>query len=73
VGAIASTPIGGRLRTAREAAGYSLRDLAAASGLTQQAVGDLEAGRVDDSRISTIRKLAAALRCSAAWLAFGPG
>lgn len=68
---VTTTPIKDRLRTAREASGYSLRDLAAASGLTQQALGDLESGRTDDPRLSTVRKLAAALRCSACWLAFG--
>lgn len=56
----------------RQEAGYSLRDLGIASGLTAQAIGDLESGRATDPRTSTVLRLAAALRCSASWLAFGP-
>ena len=66
------SPIGPRIRQLREAAGYSLRDLGVASGLTAQAIADLEGGKALDPKVSTILKLAAALGCSASWLALGP-
>ena len=64
-------PIGLRVRRLRERKGYSLRDLGAASGLTQQAIGSIEAGRSPDPKISTILRLAAALGCKPGALAFG--
>ena len=66
--------IGDRLRQARQRAqapggeAYSLRDLAAASGVSAQAIQALEAGR-SEARLGTVERLARALGVRPEWLA----
>lgn len=59
-----------RLISAREALGWSQRDLEARSGVRKTTISDLEQGPADPKR-STLIRLARALGVSAAWLAFG--
>jgi transcriptional regulator with XRE-family HTH domain len=61
LGAVESAP-SGALKEAREAAGYSIEDLAIATGLTHQEINDAETGIVRDGshlgRIAAILKVA---------------
>lgn len=52
--------VGEKVRDAREAAGFSQRDLAARMGTSQAAVARLEAGGVG-ATLTTLQKVAAAL------------
>lgn len=63
--------IGDRLRRRREQKQISLRDLAALAGVSQKTIVDLESGRSTDPYVVTIQRLAIALKCKPAWLAFG--
>lgn len=56
-----------RLQTIRRARGFSLRGLKAASGVAVSALAKMEGGQ-GDPQLSTLRKLAKALRCSIAEL-----
>lgn len=61
-----------RLRVRREAARLSVPELAAAAGLTRQAVWQLERGEREPT-LETARKLAAALACTIDELAGASG
>lgn len=58
----ADTHIGSRLRDVRKRRGLTQRDIATASGVSLSLVRKLEQGEVQDTRMETARKLAAALR-----------
>ncbi len=62
--------LGIRLRECREKRGWSLRDLAARSGLHQNNLMAIERGTVD-AKVGTITGLAEALECEEAWLLLG--
>jgi transcriptional regulator with XRE-family HTH domain len=62
--------LGGRIRTAREAAGLTLRRLAEATGLSQPFLSRLERGQVSAS-IANLLEIARALRLSVAALLEG--
>lgn len=64
--------IGERLSWARQRAGLSANALAKAAGLTHTTIQDIEQGRRAPVVLS-VEKLAAALKVSACWLAFGAG
>lgn len=49
------------LKRLRHAAGYTQADLAERAGLSETALNQLETGRTQEARISTVRKLAKAL------------
>jgi transcriptional regulator with XRE-family HTH domain len=57
-------PIKDRLKQLRTAAGMTQQALAVKAGLSVSAVVHLEAGRIPDPRISTLRALARALGVS---------
>lgn len=59
LGAVASAP-SVALKEAREAAGYSIEDLAIATGLTHQEISDAETGIDQDQ--SHLGRIAAALK-----------
>jgi transcriptional regulator with XRE-family HTH domain len=63
--------IGERLRSARVAAGMTIRDLARASHMDKNSVSDLELGRVRNPGVGTIADLAKALGLDPRWLAYG--
>lgn len=56
-----------RLKRMREARGLSLRQLKAVSGVALSALAKMEGGE-GDPQLSTLRKLAKALRCTVAEL-----
>jgi ribosome-binding protein aMBF1 (putative translation factor) len=61
-----------RLRQAREAKGWSLRDLVAASGVSVRTIHAIEDGKGSGaSTCVTMASLADALGVSRGWLAFG--
>jgi len=60
-----------RLKQAREAKGYSLRDLATAAGVTTGAIQAIEAGRKGKTSCYVMACLADALGVPRGWLAFG--
>lgn len=62
---------GERLRRTRESKGYSLRDLAAAAGLTTRTIQAIEAGAKGETSCAVIAALADALGVPRGWLAFG--
>lgn len=62
--------LGQRLSEARAAAGLSLSELARRSGVTRQAISNIEMGLADPTT-ETVQRLARALSVSPAWLAFG--
>lgn len=62
--------IGRRVQSHRLKMQWSTVDLAQATGLTPQNIRQLEAGE-QAPRTWTIYLIAAALECSAGWLAFG--
>ena len=62
---------GERLSRTREAKGYSLRDLAAAAGLTTRTIQAIEAGAKGETSCAVIAALADALGVPRGWLAFG--
>jgi ribosome-binding protein aMBF1 (putative translation factor) len=57
-------PIADRLKAARKAVGMTQQDLAVKAGLSISAVVHIEAGRIPDPRVSTLRALAKALGLS---------
>jgi transcriptional regulator with XRE-family HTH domain len=57
-------PIGDRLKEMRRAAGLSQMDLARVSGLSLSIITQLEQGRADDPKLSTLKALAKALDCT---------
>lgn len=59
--------LGERLRLARIRRNWSLRDLAAAAGMTHTPLYNIETGKSEPSA-ETIRRLCAALSVSADWL-----
>lgn len=59
-----------RLRSARAATGLSLRAVAAAAGISPQALSVAEAGRMSP-KVRTCESLAAALDVAPGWLAYG--
>jgi transcriptional regulator with XRE-family HTH domain len=59
---------GQRVRHARLRCGWTQRELAAASGLTQSAIGNYESGQRVEPTAAALLKLAQALRVSPAWL-----
>jgi transcriptional regulator with XRE-family HTH domain len=54
-------PIGDRLKRLRKAAGMTQQALATAAGLSMSAIIHIEAGRIPDPRLSTLKALARAL------------
>jgi transcriptional regulator with XRE-family HTH domain len=54
-------PINDRLKELRAAAGLTQQQLAVAAGLSVSAVTQIEAGKIPDPRVGTLRKLARAL------------
>lgn len=60
-----------RLARARQAKGYSLRDLARASGVTTGAIQAIEAGSKGKTSCFVMAALADALGVPRGWLAFG--
>jgi transcriptional regulator with XRE-family HTH domain len=56
-------PIKDRLKELRAAAGLTQQALAVKAGLSVSAVIHIEAGRIPDPRISTLKRLARALGC----------
>lgn len=57
-----------RIKEARKQQGLTQREVAAFLGITQQAYQKLEAGKTEDMRISTLRKLCFYLDVSADYL-----
>ncbi|MFA7121426.1 MAG: helix-turn-helix transcriptional regulator [Bacilli bacterium] len=64
--------VGGRIRLARESAGWTQEKLAAESGFSQGHLSEIELGRVEPL-LATVGQLADALSVSPGWLAFGEG
>lgn len=60
-----------RLRRTRESKAYSLRDLAAAAGVTTRTIQAIEAGGKGETSCAVIAALADALGVPRGWLAFG--
>lgn len=60
-----------RLRRTREAKGWSLRDLAAAAGVTTRTIGAIESGAKGETSCAVVAALADALGVPRGWLAFG--
>lgn len=60
-----------RLRRTRETRGFSLRHLAALSGVSPQTIRAIEAGGKGASRSDVLAALADALGISRGWLAYG--
>lgn len=51
--------------------GWSLRDLAVASGVSIRTIRDIETGKKEETSANILAALADALRVSRGWLAFG--
>jgi transcriptional regulator with XRE-family HTH domain len=62
---------GDRLRWTREKAGWSLADLAAASGVSIRTIREIETGKKGGTSADAMAALADALRVPRGWLAFG--
>ena len=60
-----------RLRALRERQGWSLRDLAAASGVSVRSIRTIEAGGRGAVRSDVLAALADALEVPRGWLAYG--
>jgi len=60
-----------RLRFTREKMGWSLRDLAAASGVSTRTIREIESGTKKGTSADLLAALADALHVSRGWLAFG--
>lgn len=60
-----------RLKRARKTKGYSLRDLAAASGVSSRTIMSIEEGSPGKASCWTMAALADALGVPRGWLAFG--
>jgi len=61
-------PLGDRLKRAREDRGWSQAELARRAGIRQATLCELETGKQEDTRVSTLVKLAKALRVSLEYL-----
>jgi transcriptional regulator with XRE-family HTH domain len=68
---VASSRIGGSLRSARERAGWSREALAYHSGLSWAAIAQIESGRRKEVRVSSLLALAGALEVSVDYLVGG--
>jgi transcriptional regulator with XRE-family HTH domain len=67
-------PLKDRLRELRKAAGLTQQALAVRAGLSVSNVVHIEAGRIPDPRVSTVKAIADALGCKVDdLLAEGPG
>lgn len=64
---------GMKVRTAREKLGISRADLADALGISEQAIGQLEAGRTKDPKLRHATALEDALNIRLRWLVEGKG
>ena len=62
---------GDRLRPARDDKGWSLRQLAAASGVSVRTIREIESGNKGATRSDVMAALADALRVPRGWLTFG--
>ena len=62
---------GDRLRHSRDAKGWSLRQLAAASGVSVRTIREIESGTKGATRSDVMAALADALRVPRGWLTFG--
>jgi len=62
---------GQRVRNARIRCGWTQKELALASGLTQSAIGNYESGQRTEPTSAALIKLAAALRVTPEWLRQG--
>jgi transcriptional regulator with XRE-family HTH domain len=62
-----------RLRNARVLQGWTQKDLAVASNLSQSAIGNYESGQRQQPSSDALIKLARALRVSPMWLSTGEG
>lgn len=60
-----------RLRFTREKMGWSLRDLAAASGVSTRTIRDIESGTKKGTSADLLAALADALHVARGWLTFG--
>ena len=65
--------LGVRLRSVRELAGLSARELAVLANLAPSLVGHIELGRVQHPRAETLAELARVLGVSLDWLIRGEG
>lgn len=66
-------PIGNRIKMLREAAGFSVAELARRIGVKQPSLWELENGESRAAKTSTLLKLAEVLNASPEWLATGKG
>lgn len=60
-----------RVKRAREKAGYSTRELAALAGVSQYTIVTLEGGTPYNTTVTTLCRIADALRVPREWLIFG--
>src|SRR3546814_5362403 len=63
--------IGQRVRYTRMRCGWTQKELALASGLTQSAIGNYESGQRTEPTSAALNKLAAALKVTPEWLRQG--
>jgi len=63
--------IGDRIRNERAVGGLSRRQLAKQANVSHRTIRYLETGLTKDATVETVRRLAKALKCDPAWLAFG--
>lgn len=62
-----------RIRTTREAEGFSQESLGKLVGVSRQAIGQWERGETETLTTARVEALARVLQVSPAWLAFGAG
>lgn len=67
---ILAVQIGRRITKQRAAIGMSRLELCAIMGIVKQQLERWEHGKVEPS-VTTVKRLAKALKCKAGWLAFG--
>lgn len=60
-----------RLRWSRTERGYSLRDLAIASGVSERTIREIESGKAGGTSVDAVAAIADALHVSRGWLAYG--
>ena len=60
-----------RLKWSRDRLGWSLADLASASGVSIRTIREIESGKTAGTSADVMAALADALRVSRGWLAFG--
>jgi transcriptional regulator with XRE-family HTH domain len=61
-------PLAERIKRAREERGWSQGELARRAGVRRATISDLETGKLEDTRVSTLRNIAKALRVSVDYL-----